>query len=265
MLTHVFWISAAWGVCSVPKYIRYSFILLCFAAVLAAVPFSQRIYSVLTRSSANLEEVRHRVEPQLRKELQTRGLVLGHPAFIRIFKEESELEVWVRESEQFKLFKTYAICNYSGDLGPKLKEGDRQSPEGFYAVNQASMNPNSSYHLSFNLGFPNSFDQAHQRTGSFLMVHGDCVSIGCYAMTDASIEEIYLIVEAAQLAGQKMVPVHAFPFRMEPERMALEKDSVWYGYWQNLQLGYELFEAEFLPPTVSVSNKTYVFASGRQI
>ena len=228
----------------------------------AALPFVDRIYSFVMRSSANLEEVRHRVEPRLRRDLRAAGLELGQKTFIRIFKEERTLEVWLQSGGTFALFKSYEICNYSGDLGPKIKEGDRQSPEGFYLVDKAAMNPNSSYHLSFNLGFPNAFDQAHQRTGSFLMVHGDCLSIGCYAMTDAGIEEIYLIVEAAHRAGQHAVPVHAFPFRMTSERLKQEEGAVWFAYWQNLKQGFDLFETERVPPAVTVSGRAYSFQSG---
>ncbi len=124
------------------------------------------------------------------------------------------------------------------------------------------MNPNSSYHLSFNLGFPNAYDQLHQRTGSFLMVHGKCVSIGCYAMTDASIEEIYLIIEATLSNGGKDVPVHAFPFRMTSKRLSKEQDNAWFGYWANLKAGYDLFEIERVPPIISVVGRQYEFVSG---
>ncbi len=244
------------------KKSRLLIIFTCLAAVYFASPLAKAAYQFLALSSANLAEVRQRVEPALREDLQSAGFQLGEAAFIRIFKEENELEIWLRAADEFKLFKTYDICYYSGALGPKLKEGDRQSPEGFYAVDQAAMNPNSSYHLSFNLGFPNLFDQANQRTGSFLMVHGNCVSIGCYAMTDAGIEEIYLIVEAAQEAGQKMVPVHAFPFRMTDDRLALEQNRRWFEYWQNLKQGFDWFEKDRVPPVVSVSDKKYVFSSG---
>lgn len=236
-------------------------VFVCLAALYLAAPFFRNAYLDLTRPSTHLEGLRQKTEPDLKADLAENGFQLGSPTFVRIFKEESQLEIWMRASEKFELFRTYDICNFSGDLGPKLKEGDRQSPEGFYAVGQSAMNPNSSYHLSFNLGFPNKFDQANQRTGSFLMVHGDCVSIGCYAMTDEGIEEIYLIVEAAQLAGQELVPVHAFPFRMTHDRLMLEQDNKWFAYWQNLKLGYDLFEETRLPPAVSVVGKNYSFAA----
>lgn len=228
-------------------------------AVYAALPTLKRGLAYITRSTANLEEVRAQVAPRLEAELSEVGLALGQEVFVRIFKEERILEVWLRGADHFTLFKTYPICNFSGGLGPKLKEGDRQSPEGFYTVDPSALNPNSSYHLSFNLGFPNPFDRANARTGSYLMVHGRCLSVGCYAMTDAGIEEIYLLVEAALKAGQRHVPVHAFPFKMTEERLAREQDNPWYDFWANLKTGYDLFEEDHYPPPVSVSDKAYVF------
>ena len=207
----------------------------------------------------DISEIRGRVTPGLKAGLAKRGLDLGAPAFIRIFKEERLLELWLARGDGFALFKAYQICAYSGDLGPKLKEGDRQAPEGFYAVGPAALNPNSSYHLSFNLGFPNAYDRGRGWTGSHLMVHGDCLSIGCYAMTDAAIEEIYLVVEAALEAGQTAVPVHAFPFRMTAARMDEAVDSPWFGFWRNLKTGYDAFEATSRPPAVSVVDGVYAF------
>lgn len=182
---------------------------------------------------------------------------VGDPVFIRIFKEESLLEVWIRSGSEYQHLKDYFICAYSGYLGPKLQEGDRQAPEGFYKVKKYHLNPNSKFYLSFNLGFPNEYDRVNERTGSFLMVHGNCVSDGCYAMTDEKIEEIYTLVEAALQKGQKYVQVHAFPFRMTDENMALYGDSGWYDFWDNLKEGYDYFEAEKLPPHVKVENKQY--------
>ena len=182
---------------------------------------------------------------------------VGDPVFIRIFKEESLLEVWIRTGTEYQHLKDYAICAYSGYLGPKLKEGDRQAPEGFYKVKKYQLNPNSKFHLSFNLGYPNKYDRAHGRTGSFLMVHGNCVSDGCYAMTNDKIEEIYDLVENALQKGQKYVQVHAYPFRMTEENMALFSDNEWYDFWVNLKEGYDYFEAEKFPPFVKVEGKQY--------
>ena len=182
---------------------------------------------------------------------------IGDPLFIRIFKEESLLEVWMHTGTVYEHLKDYAICTYSGNLGPKLKEGDSQAPEGFYKVKKYQLNPNSKFHLSFNLGYPNKYDRAHDRTGSFLMVHGNCVSDGCYAMTDEKIEEIYALVEGALKKGQKDVQVHAYPFRMTEKMMDLYEGNEWYDFWVNLKEGYDYFEAEKLPPLIKVENKQY--------
>ena len=153
--------------------------------------------------------------------LGKKGMDPQAPIFVRIFKEESELEIWkLRDDGRFYHFKTYPICNWSGELGPKIKQGDRQAPEGFYTVSREQMNPNSKYHLAFNLGYPNAYDQRARRTGEFLMIHGKCKSAGCYAMTDALIEEIYALARESFLGGNDSFEVHAFPFRMTEANMA---------------------------------------------
>lgn len=190
---------------------------------------------------------------------------LSTELFIRIIKttqtqDKGVLEMWKRgEDDRFHLDGRFDICTWSGALGPKLREGDGQSPEGFYFVKPASLNPNSSYHLSFNLGFPNAYDRAHGRTGSFLMVHGHCVSIGCYAMTDDGIEDIYGDLEAAFTGGQSFVRVHIFPFEMTDEALALHTDDPNHEYWTNLKTGWDWFERERVPPNVTVSGKLYQF------
>ena len=203
-----------------------------------------------------------RVGPKLKRQLHAKGLRLGDPVFIRIFKESRELEVWVREplKKTFKRFKTYRIVNWGGgSLGPKVKQGDGQAPEGFYHVGRSRMKPDSKYHLAFNLGYPNTYDRAHRRTGKYLMVHGNKVSIGCYAMTDAWIEEIYTLTDAALRRGQAYFRVHAFPFRMTPERMEKARSSRWFSFWQNLKTGYDWFEEKQIPPDVSVEGRRYRF------
>jgi murein L,D-transpeptidase YafK len=181
------------------------------------------------------------------------------PIFVRIFKEESELEVWKqREDGRFHHFKTYPICNWSGELGPKVKQGDKQAPEGFYSISTEQLNPNSSYHLAFNLGFPNSYDRAQNRTGDFLMIHGQCKSAGCYAMTDALIEEIYALGRDAIRAGQKNFQVHAFPFRMTEGNLARHASSPWVPFWKTLKEGYDHFETTRLPPDVAVCERKYI-------
>ncbi len=205
------------------------------------------------------EAAAKRVRPSMETALRAKGLRWGAPVFIRIFKEEKQLELWVDDGKQFKLLKTWPICKFSGALGPKLKEGDGQAPEGFYFVSRARMNPHSRFHLSFNLGYPNSYDRAHGRTGSALMVHGNCVSIGCYAMTDPRIEEIYSLCDAALQNGQRFFRVHCFPFRMTEANMKKHRKSKWTKEWQNLKVGSDWFEKTKRPPNVEVRGKRYTF------
>jgi len=198
-----------------------------------------------------------------------KGMSQGDPIFIRIFKEEAELEVWKKRTDgRFHHFKTFPICNYSGELGPKLKIGDRQSPEGFYTVSSGQLNPKSDFHLAFNLGFPNRYDKAHGRTGKYLMVHGDCTSAGCYAMTDALIEELYALVRDALANGQQQFHVHAFPFRMTDENFARRKRHKWAGFWAQLKPGYDHFEITKQVPKVDVCGRRYLvnakFRGGRK-
>lgn len=208
-------------------------------------------------AAADLKTVRfERLEP-LRADLVQAGFRLGDPILIRIFKASSELEVWVRKGDTYALYKTYAICRWSGALGPKLKEGDGQAPEGFYTVSRAAMKPDSQYHLAFNLGFPNAYDRANGRTGSYLMVHGNCVSIGCYAMTDSGIEEIWLMADEALKGGQARFQVHAYPFRMSEDAMTRHAESEWIGFWRELKVGYDAFERRPVDLKISVVNRTY--------
>ncbi|MFO7478825.1 MAG: murein L,D-transpeptidase family protein [Methyloceanibacter sp.] len=199
---------------------------------------------------------------RLDERLKTRGVSLGAPIFIRVFKLESELELWVQKDGRFVRFATYPICLWSGRLGPKLKEGDRQAPEGFYTVSAEQLNPNSRWHRSFNLGYPNALDRSHGRTGSFLMVHGGCQSVGCFAMTDPAVDEIWRIVTAALENGQVRFPVHAFPFRMTDRNLRLRRGQEWSGFWSDLKEGFDLFERTKLPPAVNVCKGRYAFEPG---
>ena len=197
---------------------------------------------------------------QLTSALETQGFALGDEAHVRIFKRERVLELWMRHSDgDFALAKSYPICTFSGGLGPKLSEGDKQAPEGFYRVAAKQLNPHSRHHLAFNLGFPNALDRQLDRTGSALMVHGGCSSIGCYAMTDAQIDEIYAVVEAALRRGQAEVDVAIFPFRMTDDALAAEAHSQWLPFWQNLKQGSDLFEARHAQPKVAACKGSYIF------
>lgn len=198
------------------------------------------------------------------RRLAFHGVKPGDPILIRIFKREFELELWMRRDGRFHRFATYPICKWSGELGPKLKTGDRQAPEGFYTVDQTQLNPNSAWHKSFNLGFPNAFDQSLKRTGSFLMVHGGCGSIGCYAMTNPVIDEIWRLVTTALASGQARFQVQVFPFRMTDANLARHAGSAQSPFWANLKQGYDLFEAGQIPPKVSVCSGKYAFAAGTE-
>jgi murein L,D-transpeptidase YafK len=201
------------------------------------------------------------VRPSLERDLTALSLKFGAPIFIRAFKEEELLELFVQNQAtgKFDLFRSYPIAAASGTLGPKLREGDGQVPEGFYYVPPSAMKPDSLFHLSFNIGYPNAYDQFHQRTGTSIMIHGDRVSIGCLAMTDEKIEEIYTLCSAAHEGGQAFFRVHLFPFRMTPERLALEAHNPNIRFWQNLKEGYDFFENERIPPDASLQDGRYQF------
>jgi murein L,D-transpeptidase YafK len=198
--------------------------------------------------------------PALAAEVDKRNMPRESPILVRIFKEEAELEVWKQDAEgKFALLKTYPICRWSGELGPKVKMGDRQAPEGFYTITPGQMNPNSNYYLAFNLGFPNAYDKANDRTGEFLMVHGDCSSAGCYAMTDEQIQEIYALGRDSFLGGQKAFQVQAYPFRMTALNLARHRDNPNMPFWRMIKEGNDHFEVTKAEPHVEVCEKRYVF------
>ena len=188
----------------------------------------------------------------------------AEPILIRIYKKEAELEVWKRStSERYVRLKTFPICRWSGQLGPKRKEGDRQTPEGFYAVTASQMNPNSKHYLSFDTGFPNAYDRAHGATGSALMVHGTCSSAGCYAMTDAGMSEIYALVREALRGGQKAVQLQAYPFRMTAENLVRHRLDPNIAFWRQLKEGSDRFEATGEELSVSAAAGRYSFRPAR--
>ena len=182
------------------------------------------------------------------------------PILIRIYKEERTLEVWKQDQTgKFALLKSFSICKYSGKLGPKIAQGDYQAPEGFYDITPDQMNPQSSEYLSFNIGFPNAFDRSLGRTGSFLMVHGGCKSVGCYAMTDYGMEEIYGLVAEAFQGGQAKIQLQAFPFGMTAENLVRHEQDPNASFWQMLKTGNDAFLEGGQPPTVAVCDQRYVF------
>jgi murein L,D-transpeptidase YafK len=197
---------------------------------------------------------------RMASEIDNKNMEKESPILVRIFKQEAELEVWKEDKTgRFALLKTYPICRWSGDLGPKIKEGDRQAPEGFYTITPGLMNPNSSYYLAINTGFPNAYDRANGRTGGFLMIHGDCSSRGCYAMTDEQIAEIYALARESFFGGQKSFQIQAYPFRMTPANMAKHRNSPHMAFWKMIKQGYDHFEVTRLEPKVDVCEKRYVF------
>lgn len=235
---------------------RFARALLASAAVAAAVALAGCDADSITptgRAQAPLSE-------KLLADMAAKNMDKGSPILARIFKEEAEMEVWKKNRDgEYVLLKTYPICRWSGDLGPKKKEGDRQAPEGFYTITPGQMNPNSSYYLAFNTGFPNAYDRAMGYTGSELMVHGDCSSRGCYAMTDEQIQEIYALARESFFGGQKAFQLEAFPFRMTALNMAKHRNNPNFAFWKMLKEGYDHFNVTHQEPKVAVCDRHYVF------
>ncbi len=205
-------------------------------------------------------KARQPIPAALVAEMSRKSMSPSAPILIRIFKQESELEIWKRNrSGKFALLKTYPMCRWSGKLGPKRKNGDRQAPEGFYHVSANMLNPNSQYYLSFNLGYPNKLESALGYSGEALMVHGACSSSGCYALTDDGVSEIYAVAREALKGGQGSFQVQAFPFRMTPKNMAENRNDPNFAFWSDLKQGYDIFEVARRQPKVSYCEGRYVF------
>jgi murein L,D-transpeptidase YafK len=194
------------------------------------------------------------------KRMAEKDMPKNSPIMARIFKEEGKLEIWKQKTNgRYDIIASYQICKWSGKLGPKYTEGDRQAPEGFYTVRPSQMNPNSKYYLAFNIGYPNAYDRANGRSGANLMVHGACSSSGCSSMTDQQVGEIYAFGRDAFAGGQTEFQIQAFPFRMTPQNMARYRNDPNYSFWQMLKVGYDHFELTKVPPKVDVCEKRYVF------
>ncbi|MGV3551100.1 L,D-transpeptidase family protein [Rhizobium sp.] len=211
-----------------------------------------------------IEQVSNRVEhplpAKMRDKLAKMNLSMSSPIMMRVFKQEAVMEVWkANAQDRYQLVGTYPICAWSGQLGPKKKEGDRQAPEGFYDVTPARMNPQSGYYLSFDMGYPNKYDRAYGRSGRNLMIHGACSSSGCYSISDAAVLQVFAFARDAFKGGQKSFQIQAFPFRMTAENMAKHRGSENYEFWKNLKVGYDHFEITKRPPVVDVCSKKYVF------
>lgn len=229
------------------------------AAVIALAPLSGNAAPDELPSSDRAIAIVSLERDSLAPALSAKGLKLGTPIYLAIYKSEKQLELWAQGGDgKYKLFKTYPICAVSGGLGPKVAEGDNQAPEGFYEIGRDQLNPNSVFDLSLNLGFPNAYDRSKRHTGSALMIHGSCISVGCYAMTDPGIEEIYALVYSSLAAGAPSVPVHIFPFRMTALNMTEHARSPWYTFWSSLKPGYDAFAANGRPPKIDVMGGNYV-------
>ena len=184
------------------------------------------------------------------------------PVLIRTYKKEAEFEIWkMRSDGRYALLKTYPMCRWSGQLGPKTREGDRQVPEGFYPITPGQMNPNSNYYLSFNVGYPNAYDRAFGRTGGTIMVHGACSSAGCLSMTDAQIAEIYAIAREGFNGGQREIQMQSYPFHMTAENLAKHRLDPNIDFWKQLKDGSDHFEVTETEPEVGVCAKHYVFGA----
>lgn len=211
----------------------------------------------LTRVSS---KTGYQLSPAVLSKLSSMNIDRSSPMVLRIFKEEGRLELWKSDrTNRFKLVRNYKICAWSGKLGPKMKEGDRQAPEGFYPLSRANMNPNSSYYLAINTGFPNNYDRANKASGTHLMIHGACSSSGCYSMTDEQMVEIFAFARDAFDGGQSAIQLQAFPFRMTAENMARHRNNPNIEFWKMLKVGYDHFEVTKRPPEVNVCEKKYVF------
>jgi murein L,D-transpeptidase YafK len=191
----------------------------------------------------------------LKSDIKKKGISENFQLFIRVFKEDKLVEVWLKSNseKEYKLFKTYDICASSGELGPKRKQGDGQVPEGFYTI--AVFNPYSSYHLSLGVSYPNASDRIKGKgnLGGDIMIHGSCVTIGCLPLTDTYIKEVYILAVEAKNNGQQNIPVHIFPAKMNDKGMLFlsEVNTDLLDFWKNLKPGYDYFENNKLVPKIS--------------
>lgn len=214
-------------------------------------------------STARSEAIVEATLSHLSAEMEAMGLKAGDPVFLRAFKEEGELEVWMKPAVEphFVLFKVHRLAGSSGNPGPKLREGDGQAPEGFYGATASSMRPETRHYLGIDIGYPNEYDRQRGRTGSDLLIHAGAVGGGAYAISPEAMNEVYALVDAAFRGGQRDLGIHLFPFRMTDARMdrVWAKPSRWTGEWVNLKEGYDFFENVRLPPRVGVDGELYDF------
>ena len=232
----------------------------CFEGKIAGwsgVKMFPRFEDLLKQSDIRQSEI----STSLVARLTANGFTPGAPIHMRIFKDRSKLEIWLKKGARYALYRSFDICRWSGSFGPKLYEGDKQSPEGFYSVDNQLFNRRSwKWKNSFSIGYPNAYDKLHGRTGSLILVHGGCTSSGCFAMTNPVINEVHELAQLARDNGQQEYGVHVYPFRLTSANLRRHKNSPWMPFWKNLKEGYDLFETTGLPPKVKVCNKRYVFS-----
>jgi murein L,D-transpeptidase YafK len=230
------------------------------ALILAGCTTEEVVDSVDVDLKKVSSKVNYELSGKIVQKMQAMNMAKTSPIMLRIFKEEGALEVWkANTSNRFEKLREYKICAWSGKLGPKVKEGDRQAPEGYYPLAPGQLNPNSSYYLAINTGFPNQYDRANGRFGTNLMIHGACSSSGCYSMTDEQMQEIFALARDAFKGGQTTIQLQALPFRMTAENMARHRTSPNFEFWKNLKEGYDQFEITKRPPEFAVCDKKYVF------
>ena len=193
--------------------------------------------------------------------MAAKGTTPSAPLVLRAYKKEAEIEVWKQNAAgRFVYIKSFPICRWSGQLGPKMYPGDRQTPEGVYDIPARQMNPNSHYYLSFDTGFPNAYDRAHGASGSAVMVHGTCSSMGCFAMTDRQVGELYAIARDALKGGQPAFQFQSYPFHMSAKNMALYRTDANIDFWRQLKEGSDRFESTGEILRTSVVGGRYAFA-----
>ncbi len=215
-------------------------------------------------ASVRAQAITDRTRVRLEGDLSRLGFEFGEPIFVRVFKEEEELELWMRKKGEshYTLFKIYRIGHWSGQLGPKLVDGDGQGPEGFYHAGLSQFRPETRHHLGIDIGYPNEFDRYHGRTGSDIMIHGGDSSAGSFALSEADMEELYSLAVGAIGSGQEFFRVNVFPFRMTDKRMEQEwkRQPKWIDFWSNLKEGYDFFENVNRPPDVRVLAGDYAYS-----
>lgn len=216
--------------------------------------------SLIDKSPSSIAAVK---EGLLTEEFAARGLKLGSPVFLRVYKQSSKMEVWVAQGPRYALFKTYRICRWSGGLGPKMFEGDRQSPEGLYHITAEDLIVNPRWHRAMNINYPNRFDVVNGRGGSGILIHGKCGSVGCFAIQDNNVEEVYEAVRAALQNGQVSIPVLALPFSFATYAPAVEDTLRLNEFWSDLRRADILFNRDRIPPTAWVCDGRYYFADRR--